>query len=43
MQYMLERWANVSALDIFGVRAPRLKPGGNEQFYVSGSSNKAAS
>ena len=35
MKTMLAKWANVSDLDIFGMRAPRLKPGDNRQFDVS--------
>ncbi|XP_037086439.1 chitin deacetylase 1-like [Pollicipes pollicipes] len=32
MRSMLGNWANVSEFDIFGMRAPRLKPGDNRQF-----------
>ena len=35
MRTMLAKWANVSDFDIFGMRAPRLKPGDNRQFDVS--------
>ena len=35
MRTMLAKWANVSEFDIFGMRAPRLKPGDNRQFDVS--------
>ena len=35
MKTMLGRWANVSDFDIFGMRAPRLKPGDNRQLDVS--------
>ncbi|XP_043203997.1 chitin deacetylase 1-like [Amphibalanus amphitrite] len=34
MRSMLAKWANVSEFDIFGMRAPRLKPGDNRQFDV---------
>ena len=35
MRTMLNLWANVSEFEVLGMRAPRLKPGGNEQFNVS--------
>lgn len=32
MRSMLEKWANVSSYDVLGLRAPRLKPGYNNQY-----------
>lgn len=34
MREILENFANVSKLDVLGMRAPRLKPGNNDQFEV---------
>jgi len=34
MRTMLGLWANVSEYDILGIRAPRLKPGGNDHFNM---------
>ncbi|KAF0291691.1 hypothetical protein FJT64_010266 [Amphibalanus amphitrite] len=34
MRTMLNLWANVSEFEVLGMRSPRLKPGGNEQFNM---------